>query len=136
MPGVVSPPVIRKLTGQVYIITRAGPYKFAGANVAAYPASILEDVEHVQRELRAANPQADKVGAEATAWIEALKGHQPLAIAQSDRDGKYVLNIPGEDEVLVFCYCTRAVGGKTEHNVWAVKTRGIGMLDLTNRNVR
>lgn len=89
------------LEGQVFVQTRgAGPYKFGNVQVYAF------DVVHLKM------------------WDETfqreIKLPKPLAVATTDGDGRFKLNVPKDTPYFIYCSTRRLVGGFEEVNEWRV----------------
>jgi hypothetical protein len=142
----VKPPATSRISGQVFVTTRgAGAYKFAGANVRAYPEEIYAAVRRDQpgklpMNYRRLNPD-EQDRAAANAWFDALEKHKPVGIGTTDADGNYSLEIPAGQAVFLVAAAGRRIGlgrdGRPilEQNVWVVPVSpGESRVDLNGQN--
>jgi len=133
----------RRIGGQVFVTTRgAGAYRFTDATVIAYPSALLAvALDRLKGEL--SNAATSRMSSQATpadewlvAWAKSARecGLTPIASATTNADGEYLLNIPSQEEVFLFCYTTRRVGGAIEQNRWIVPVGNSKRVDLTVSN--
>jgi hypothetical protein len=102
----------RKITGTVYVTTRgAGAYKFANADVIAYPQEALGDAQRP----------------------EILHTWPALAGARTDANGQFSITVPNSKPAFLFCITRRSIGDRTETNIWAVKINN-DVVDLSEQN--